>query len=1085
MSRMTDLLPVQQPVGQLTRTIDTDGVSDGDTEPNCNSRTADYVLNGFNLLKRKLAHVDPLRYEIKSNNVVLELSTAAFEVVRKAMIQRFNHYPAGRANTYHCSISVKTDSNNVHVIESETVKVHQGRQKSSTYQVQKHVFTMNIYRTTNKILVNGPNIETFLADEMPLISELIESRLDSIGLADAELRDRLLPLSETEHIYTTSCTRKQEDKCPSPQRSVGDMYHNDACDVVSNNTCDVSDNEITFKGPTTVPETTQISGENDSAKVETSVMKCNVKSNDTFQDELTLVKQIAQEADHMTQSQKSHETSEPGGLTSTAPQQKGDPPSVADLAQHERASNIPRTPPDENHDLVSEDVNNNSTAMGDMTQSNPSQDKPNVTVKAVSHESALDQIPDGIDHFHKIDARMVEILDKVSGIADRVDKLEGRGEHKCQIPSDLNHITTILKRLENQHPQTTMAPELQPSIARSHPQEEPSKISVAHNSTEVMCNLIEKALAPPLRKLSAGVAMIPEATESVLATMTSIKNAIDNLSCALLTSTSKSTDAIDRVYSELGKLTEISVDHTKSLSFTLSEMCDKMKVQGPIVTPVSAPPTDLEPVNPEQQSMVQVPLKYFLVQGPKDPLSNFFLCPLEDNSQGRSTTFRSAEHCLQYKKAQFLATIQPEICKGIFQAKTGASAKYLGNKLNSHPKIGEWRKQELFVLRGILMRKARCCPAFNKKLIESGRAALYHSVSDIYWGIGIDTNEVEHPLRPENIAGENRHGKLLMEIRDTLLMQGLQEQDSDTNVTSQVVWNTAVKQTLSLKETLQAPIREQVSHDQGDGIASRGNYVESRTDSALLAQDNRPASQGKGGRSAVQGREATSKGRDQRGRNQDRGQRFAHRNSYLNSERHGQQPSAADKVQPLDNSESPHNKHRVLIVGNSLLKGIKEQALSRHCDVTKINAANISAVSKELLQYEGDAPDCIVIQAITNEARRFAENSETDSSRETSQEYDVTLDIINSKWPECKPIICLAPPRADGVALTIVQNIINNTLKLLLHKKAIAYVTFDHLGYNGFPNETYYSDHVHLNKTGTSIYAARMKKIIHKVLNVH
>ena len=88
--------------------------------------------------------------------------------------------------------------------------------------------------------------------------------------------------------------------------------------------------------------------------------------------------------------------------------------------------------------------------------------------------------------------------------------------------------------------------------------------------------------------------------------MTSNKNPIDNLLCALLASTSKSTEAIDRVCSELGKLMEISVDHTKSLSFTSSEMCDKMKVQGPIVTPVSAPPTDLEPVNPEQQSMVQV-----------------------------------------------------------------------------------------------------------------------------------------------------------------------------------------------------------------------------------------------------------------------------------------------------------------------------------------------------------------------------------------------------------------------------------------------------------------------------------------------
>ena len=41
----------------------------------------------------------------------------------------------------------------------------------------------------------------------------------------------------------------------------------------------------------------------------------------------------------------------------------------------------------------------------------------------------------------------------------------------------------------------------------------------------------------------------------------------------------------------------------------------------------------------------------------------------------------------------------------------------------------------------------------------------------------------------------------------------------------------------------------------------------------------------------------------------------------------------------------------------------------------------------------------------------------------------MTLDIINPKWPECKLIICLAPPRADGVALTIVQNIMKEKNK--------------------------------------------------------
>ena len=38
----------------------------------------------------------------------------------------------------------------------------------------------------------------------------------------------------------------------------------------------------------------------------------------------------------------------------------------------------------------------------------------------------------------------------------------------------------------------------------------------------------------------------------------------------------------------------------------------------------------------------------------------------------------------------------------------------------------------------------------------------------------------------------------------------------------------------------------------------------------------------------------------------------------------------------------------------------------------------------------------------------------------------------------------------------------------------MSYVNLDDLGFNGFPNEQYYSDTVHLNKSGTRIYDARI-----------
>ena len=64
-----------------------------------------------------------------------------------------------------------------------------------------------------------------------------------------------------------------------------------------------------------------------------------------------------------------------------------------------------------------------------------------------------------------------------------------------------------------------------------------------------------------------------------------------------------------------------------------------------------------------------------------------------------------------------------------------------------------------------------------------------------------------------------------------------------------------------------------------------------------------------------------------------------------------------------------------------------------------------------------------------------------------------------------------------------IQELINNNLKLLLHGKATL-LNLDDLGFNGYPNKYYYRDSVHFNKHGTSVLAYRLKKAIHKNLNI-
>ena len=110
---------------------------------------------------------------------------------------------------------------------------------------------------------------------------------------------------------------------------------------------------------------------------------------------------------------------------------------------------------------------------------------------------------------------------------------------------------------------------------------------------------------------------------------------------------------------------------------------------------------------------------YYLVQG---PLSNFYPCKIEQESDnGRSIVFKSAEHCYQYNKVQFLLKTRcdPTISlQDIMQAKTAATEKWLGDKLNNHPDLHD-----------------RTCGTNEnfKYSTISTISLLYHSVSDKYW----------------------------------------------------------------------------------------------------------------------------------------------------------------------------------------------------------------------------------------------------------------------------------------------------------------------------------------------------------------
>ena len=378
---------------------------------------------------------------------------------------------------------------------------------------------------------------------------------------------------------------------------------------------------------------------------------------------------------------------------------------------------------------------------------------------------------------------------------------------------------------------------------------------------------------------------------------------------------------------------------------------------------------------PDERNTPTCTNTYHLVQGPKDPLSNFHRTRVEHKIGHRPAVFPTAEHCFQYRKAHFLiGGKHTGLLRDIMQAKTAHEAKWLGDKLNSHDNIREWQNIACDVMKSILQDKHRASAKFREKLQEYAKSntLLYHSVRDPFWGIGIDTEEVVHPLNPSHLRGKNMHGKLLMELAN--------------------------------------------QHTTGS---------------------------------------------------------------------HCSVPTHTPNMDDSTSSMSRQKKlPKIIVVGNSLTTPINERALGQHTmEVSKIPATNISAVRDKLIGYDGEEPQCIVIQAITNEAR------DTDKSpklvtRQCLDDFEGCLDTINNKWPLCKPIVCLAPPRGDDDRCAGIQAAINSQLRLVLDERGVDCMNLDDFGYNAYPNQRYYSDFIHFNQVGVSRYASRMQHLIHKVIKL-
>ena len=114
----------------------------------------DYNLNVEKALWKKLEaaqRVRHLEYEATGGGMVGVADAATFELLKEAAFKFYSNYPYGQAE-----IKKTADKNRKHVVQV-------------IFQVQtqdEESYTLNMYTTTSKMLVNGKNVQVFLERDL-------------------------------------------------------------------------------------------------------------------------------------------------------------------------------------------------------------------------------------------------------------------------------------------------------------------------------------------------------------------------------------------------------------------------------------------------------------------------------------------------------------------------------------------------------------------------------------------------------------------------------------------------------------------------------------------------------------------------------------------------------------------------------------------------------------------------------------------------------------------------------------------------------------------------------------------------------
>ena len=150
---------------------------------NLNRKTInlDYYIDQKASLKKKLKACNKVQTEVKpKNNLVIQLNTAAFQFIVQKMLPFL-------IQNEQLEIEMKQTLDAMQNIIQGTFKIY----SKQSNRRSKHDYTINCYRTTSNILINGPGVTKFMSNELKLIAKILEDNKIQINTQNIQLKSIL------------------------------------------------------------------------------------------------------------------------------------------------------------------------------------------------------------------------------------------------------------------------------------------------------------------------------------------------------------------------------------------------------------------------------------------------------------------------------------------------------------------------------------------------------------------------------------------------------------------------------------------------------------------------------------------------------------------------------------------------------------------------------------------------------------------------------------------------------------------------------------------------------------------------------